>query len=141
MKKIVFLIIALFISVVANGQISFNEEKHQYEFKIGEYVFEGKKVFRPTEFKEGLFTIFVDEEEVDVLKDFFVHNRIDICKKYGIWYNVIGGYRNVKTSEFCIRIETADYHKQKVAEEKATEEREKKEKENRISSLNSIFND
>ena len=88
MKKI-FLIIVLFISVAVSAGAQMSEYGSHYEFKLGEYTFQGPRlsIYTGQGYDGGDFILSIpngDQEEGKVLIRFVNDHKEEIESKYGV---------------------------------------------------------
>ena len=142
MKKILFAIVFMFASLMATAQVKPIMGEHgypvSYELTIGKYEFTGDCL-------DGCYTlswISRDEDEVEMLYYFLHQNLEEIKAKFGVDIKKIEIRNAVEFVRFypfkvsagqavCILIETEAHNINK--------EKERKEREDRINSLQNIF--
>lgn len=150
MKKFIAIMVMLLIGLVANAQITVNEERNCYEFHLGGYVFSPVvSVFRGLDGFDCrvLYCETKDKEEAKNLERFIRTNVQKIEEKYGVvlWSPSLTRYEPNSClvesigNEVKIEICTKDYYDKKVLEIKKERAKAEELKEKRINSLNDIL--
>lgn len=96
MKKLIVILVALFIGFIANGQIVRKTERvvnghtiERNEFHLGDYVFKGSTIFDgkedyPHNYSSD-FDIDVRSDEIKTVYNTILNNKAEIEAKYGVY--------------------------------------------------------
>lgn len=96
MKKLIVILVALFIGFIANGQIVRKTERvvnghtiERNEFHLGDYVFKGSTIFDgkedyPHNYSSD-FDIDVESDEIKTVYNTILKNKAEIEAKYGVY--------------------------------------------------------
>ena len=88
MKKIITIIIAILVSVIANAQIVRTDvmgRAEKVDFHLGDYVFGTQTRFYGDEVKSYYYCLYLDDRyEANKLWNYLINNEKEIEEKYGV---------------------------------------------------------